>query len=173
MLRASSIFTAMGLLAALPCDGRSPPIENHHFDASEWNVQSPKGGVCTTAQGFFGRSAKYESLITYQYELTLTNEECLQDALGGIEARSPGTEETGMQGVVSSVENGIGDYLLESRVFDSVCANGVARGPYQQGVSYHQRGEGDDRKLRSFKRQMRAVGISNHPEDQILEGCEY
>jgi hypothetical protein len=169
MLRASSIFTALGLLAALPCDGRSL-IENHHFDANEWDVESPPGDACSTAQGFFGRSAKYESLITYQFELTLTNEKCLQEALGGIEARTPGAEDTGLQGVVRSVENGIGDYLLESRVFDSVCANGNARGPYQQGITYQR---GDDRKLRSSTRQMRAVGISSDPEDQILEGCEY
>jgi hypothetical protein len=171
MLKASSILSVLGLLFALPCDGRSL-IENHVFDATEWDVESPKGGVCTTEQGFFGRSAKYESLITYQYELTMTNEKCLQDALlGGIEARASGTEDASMQGIVSAVENEIGDYLLESRVFDSVCTSGVARGPYQQDVHVPYK-RGDDRKLRSSQRQMRAVGISSHPEDQILDGCE-
>lgn len=169
MFRASSILTALGLLFALPCDGRSLD-DSHKFEASEWDVESPKAGVCTTARGFLGRSAKYESLITYQYELTLANENCLQNALGGIEGRTPETEDTGVQEIVNAVENGIGDYLLESRVFDSVCSSGVARGPYQQKAPYQR---GDDRKLRSSKRQMRAVGISSHPEDQILEGCEY
>ncbi|CAB9517225.1 expressed unknown protein [Seminavis robusta] len=153
------------LLLALPKSVGSAGIvdHTHHYDAREWDVESPQGNPCATQRGFFGSTAKFEAYISYQYELTLKNGEYLQDTLFGsdLESRSVGEgSNIGMQGLFGAVEAGIANALLESQVFDSVCSNGVARGPYKQ------RGEG--RKLR--QRQMRAVGISSNPEDQILEG---
>ena len=85
---------------------------------------------------------------------------------GGAESPSTSLEgqppPAGLEGVFSAIETRIADSLLESEVFDSVCAGGIARGPYRKNSN--------GRNLRNDNRKMRAVGMSSNPEDQILEG---
>lgn len=146
------------------CQGQEfgPDETLHHYSPHEWNVESPQNAPCVTERGFYGRSAKFDQTIYYSYELYLKEGEYVA------EATSMGAEENGqpagLQGVFSAIETGIADALLGSDVFDSVCTGGVARGPFPP--------EGNRKLLRKENRQMRAVGISSNPEDQILEGCK-
>lgn len=158
-----NLLIAFSVLLA-PCYGRELIKDdslNHHFKATEWDVVSPMNNPCTTERGFFGRNAKYDQAFNYQYELTLV--EGLYDGSAGRVGDQPSV---GLEGVFSAIETRIADALLESKVFESVCAGGIARGPFRR--------EEDDRKLLrdTNNRQMRAVGISSTPDDQILEGCK-
>jgi hypothetical protein len=130
----------------------------HHYNPQEWDVVSPQNSPCVTERGFFGRNAKFDQRIFYRYELYLNEGEYVTDATS---AAGEG-ELDGLQGVFSAIETGIADALLGSDVFDSVCTGEVARGPFLS--------DGNRQLLGSEKRQMRAVGISSKPEDQILEG---
>ena len=166
----------MNYLAALlavsalfaPCSGQEF-IENlHHYGALEWDVESPQDNPCATERGFFGRSAKYGETFRFTYEVELLEGEYLNEAmvdtrngLIGLDGQPP----AGLRGVFGAIETRIADAILTSEVFDSVCAGGIARGPF--------RSDGGGRRLRNTHREMRAVGISSAPDDMILEGCKY
>lgn len=150
---------AISVLALPTINGDA--VRLHHFHATEWDVVSPLTDPCVTERGFFGRNAKFERSVTYQYELTLVDGPYLEDAL--IPQTGPeGAKENGLQGVFTAIETGIADALLESEVFDDVCAGGEVIGPFRRNGERQLRG--------GEERQLRAVGISSNPEDQILEG---
>jgi len=152
-------FLALSVLALPTCNGDSGGL--HHYQATEWDVVSPLADPCVTDRGFFGRNAKFERSVTYQYELTLVDGPYLEDALT-VQNRPDGANTNGLQGVFTAIETGIADALLESEVFEDVCAGGEVVGPFRRNGG---------RQLRNGEeRQMRAVGISSNPEDQILEG---
>ena len=155
-------FLALSVFALPTCNGDIQRL--HHYQATEWDVKSPLVDPCVTDRGFFGRNAKFEQSVTYQYELTLVPGPHLEDALSP-HNRPGGSTPDGLQPVFDAIETGIADALLESEVFDSVCAGGEVVGPYR-------RAGGDNMPPRRDEdgRQLRAVGISANPEDQILEG---
>jgi hypothetical protein len=69
--------------------------------------------------------------------------------------------------VLNAIETGVADALLKSEVFDSVCGGGTPKGPFRRG---------SDRKLlrqTTESRQMRAVGLTSNPEDEIIESRKY
>ena len=136
----------------------------HHYDADQWDVISPEHNPCATSRGFFGRLAKYESKVNYQYEVTFVAGNYLNEALVARSAGGPALRGEGLENVLSAIETGIADSILESRVFQSACSGGEARGPFRRGD-----GRG---LLRKNERTLRAVGISSNPEDEILEGRE-
>lgn len=150
-------------IACLPyCNGDATL---HHYDATQWDVMSPPGDRCETSAGFFGRMAKFEHKVKCQYELTLKRGGYLNEAFEPRAAGGTDPRPEGLQGVLGAVETGIADALLGSQVFNTACAAGQIRGPYKRGNGRQL--------LRNEERQLRAVGISSNPADEILEGREY
>lgn len=141
----------------------------HHHKPMEWNVESPKTEPCVTQRGFWGRNAKFDQRMYYRYELYLKEGDHVAEARSAAANVGPSSESdsqpTGFTGVLSAIETGIADALLESKLFESACSGGVSKGPF--------RSNGGRQLLRTASRRMSVVGVSTNPEDQILEGCKY
>lgn len=162
----SILFTIFTLASYQQCVGQEfdPDESFHHFNPPVWHVVSPQSSPCVTDRGFYGRTAKYDQRIYYRYELFLREGAYVSNATA--RTAGSGQQPPDLQGVLSAIETKIADSLLASNVFDSVCkrSQARARGPYQSGGGYR-------RLLRAeISRNMRAVGISSSPDDQVLEG---
>lgn len=160
-MKYSKFFATFAILALPSCNGVEGDEALHHYAASEWDVESPQSNPCATSRGIFGRSAKFEQRVIHTYELTFKKGEYLTEALESPPAEG-GAINPGIKGVFRAIETKIADNLLKTNIFESVCAGGTVRGPYQRG--------NERQLLRNNERALRAVGISSNPEDQILEG---
>ena len=151
----------LSILLLRSCTGNNP----HHYDAVQLDVLSPDHNPCETSRGFFGRMAKFEHRVNYKYELTLRPGSYLTQAFQPRSGGGTAVDVEGLGGVLGAVEKGVADAMLASRIFQSACARGESKGPFKRG---------DVRNLlRNSERQLRAVGISSNPEDEILEDRKF
>lgn len=113
-------------------------------------------------------SFRYEiELKKGQYSVTPSTKSASSNPVVNVNSPGWGDYRPGIDGVIEAIETTLGNALLQSNIFNSVCRGGIAKGPFRRGEYVRNLRDNNNQ-----GRKMRAVGMTNYPDDEIIANCK-